>query len=73
MIDSLVKSGPEASVNIVADDGKTYALRLSLNGFAGAHDAMAALAKQKASRRRSRRPRPQPRRQEEIGTDKPVQ
>jgi len=43
-----VKSGPQATVNIVADDGKSYALRFSLNGFSGAHDAMAALAKQKA-------------------------
>jgi invasion protein IalB len=49
MIDSLVKSGPDASLNIVADGGKTYALRLSLNGFAGAHDSMSTLAKQKAS------------------------
>jgi invasion protein IalB len=43
-----VKSGPQASVNIVADDNKPYALRFSLNGFAGAHDAMAGLARQKA-------------------------
>lgn len=47
-IDDLAKSGPSASVNIVADDGKPYALKFSLNGFAGAHDSMAALAKQKA-------------------------
>ena len=44
-----VKSGPQATVNIVADDGKSYALRFSLNGFSGAHDAMAALARQKAT------------------------
>ena len=45
-----VKSGPKATVNVVGDlDGKSYALNFSLNGFAGAHDAMAALAKQKAS------------------------
>jgi len=48
-IAGFVKSGPQASVNIVADDNKSYALRFSLNGFAGAHDAMAALAKQKAT------------------------
>jgi invasion protein IalB len=47
-VDDLAKSGPQASVNIVADDGKPYALKFSLNGFAGAHDAMAGLAKQKA-------------------------
>ena len=49
VIDSLAKSGPDATVNIVADGGKAYALRLSLNGFAGAHDSMSALARQKAS------------------------
>jgi len=45
----LAKSGPQATVNIIADDSKPYALRFSLNGFSGAHDAMAALAKQKAT------------------------
>ena len=44
----LAGAGTSASVNIVADDGKPYALKFSLNGFAGAHDAMAGLAKQKA-------------------------
>lgn len=44
----LAGAGNSASVNIVADDGKPYALKFSLNGFAGAHDAMAGLAKQKA-------------------------
>jgi invasion protein IalB len=44
----LSKSGPEATVNIVADDGKPYGLRFSLNGFASAHDTMSGLAKQKA-------------------------
>lgn len=48
MIASLSRSGPDASINIVADDGKSYALKFSLNGFASAHDAMAALAKEKA-------------------------
>jgi invasion protein IalB len=49
IIDSLSKSGPQGTVNIVADGGKAYALRFSLNGFAAAHEAMAGLAKQKAS------------------------
>ena len=49
IVDSLAKSGPEATVNIVADGGKSYALRFSLNGFAGAHDSMSGLAKQKAT------------------------
>jgi invasion protein IalB len=48
MIASLAKSGPNASVNIVADDGKAFPIKLSLNGFAGAHDAMAQMAKTKA-------------------------
>ena len=48
-IAGFVKSGPQATVNIVSDDGKGYALRFSLNGFSAAHDAMAALAKQKAT------------------------
>ena len=48
MVASVAKSGPDASVNIVADDGKSYALKFSLNGFAAAHDSMAALAKEKA-------------------------
>jgi invasion protein IalB len=48
-IAGFVKSGPKATVNVVGDlDNKSYALNFSLNGFAGAHDAMAALAKQKA-------------------------
>jgi invasion protein IalB len=49
MIDAMAKSGPQASMNIVADNGRSFALRFSLNGFAGAHDAMSALARQKAS------------------------
>ena len=49
VINGMAKSGPEATVNIVADGGKSYALRFSLNGFAGAHDDMQGLARQKAS------------------------
>jgi invasion protein IalB len=48
-VDSLAKSGPEATVNIVADGGKPFALRFSLNGFAGAHESMSGLARQKAT------------------------
>jgi invasion protein IalB len=48
MVASLAKSGPNASVNIVGDDGKSFAVKFSLNGFAAAHDAMSALAKAKA-------------------------
>jgi invasion protein IalB len=48
MVASIGKSGPDASVNIVSDDGKGYSIRLQLDGFASAHDAMAQLAKEKA-------------------------
>jgi len=48
MVASIAKSGPDASVNIVADDGKAYAIKISLDGFAAAHDSMASLAKEKA-------------------------
>jgi invasion protein IalB len=48
MVASIAKSGPEATVNIQSDDGKTFNINLSLNGFASAHDAMSVLAKSKA-------------------------
>jgi invasion protein IalB len=48
MVASIAKSGPDASVNIVADDGKAFAIKISLDGFAGAHDAMTQMAKEKA-------------------------
>jgi len=48
VIESLAKSGPEAKVNIVADNGKSYGLRFYLKGFSAAHDAMVSQAKAKA-------------------------
>ena len=48
LIESLAKSGTAAKVNIVADNGKTYALNFSLKGFAAAHDNMVAQARAKA-------------------------
>jgi invasion protein IalB len=48
MIDALNKSGPAAKINIVADNGKAYALNFSLKGFAAAHDDMVAQARAKA-------------------------
>jgi len=48
MIASLVKAGPDAKVNIWADNGKSYGLKFSLKGFAQAHDDMVAQAKAKA-------------------------
>lgn len=47
-VESLAKSGANARVRIVADGGKPFDLRFSLNGFAAAHDAMAAQAREKA-------------------------
>ena len=49
IMDGMAKSGPKATVNIVADNGKPFALLFSLNGFSGAHDAMSGLARQKAT------------------------
>jgi invasion protein IalB len=48
MIESLAKSGPDAKVNIVGDNGKTYSLKFSLKGFSAAHDDMVSQAKAKA-------------------------
>ena len=47
-IDQLSHGGDTAMVKITADDGKNYDLKLSLNGFAAAHDSMTELARQKA-------------------------
>ena len=48
MVAALAKSGPEAKLNIVGDNGKSYALQFSLKGFAAAHDDMVAQARAKA-------------------------
>jgi invasion protein IalB len=48
MIEALAKSGPEAKLNIVGDNGKSYGLQFSLKGFAAAHDDMVAQARAKA-------------------------
>ena len=48
MIEALTKSGPEAKINIVGDNGKTYSIRFSLKGFAAAHDDMVSQARVKA-------------------------
>ena len=40
MVEALSKSGPAAKLNIVADNGKNFALTFSLKGFAAAHDDM---------------------------------
>jgi invasion protein IalB len=50
IIGSLAKSGPQGSIDVQADNGKVFSLRFSLNGFAGAHDAMSGLARQKSSK-----------------------
>lgn len=48
MIDALAKSGSDAKVNIVAYNGKSYALTFSLKGFSAAHDEMVSEARAKA-------------------------
>ena len=58
IINSLTKSGPDGSLNIVADNGKAFALKFSLNGFAGAHDAMTSLAKDKVNKGAAAAPAP---------------
>jgi invasion protein IalB len=47
-VEAIAKSGPDAKINIVGDDGKSYALKFSLKGFASAHDDMVAQARAKA-------------------------
>jgi invasion protein IalB len=48
LVAALSKSGPAAKVNVVADNGKNYALAFSLKGLAAAHDEMVTKAKAKA-------------------------
>jgi invasion protein IalB len=48
LVEALAKSGPEAKLNIVGDNGKSYGLQFSLKGFAAAHDVMVAQARAKA-------------------------
>lgn len=48
LIDQLSHAGDSAMVKVKADDGKNYDLKVSLNGFSGAHDSMTGQAKQKA-------------------------
>jgi invasion protein IalB len=48
MVEALAKSGPESKVNIVGDNGKAYAIKLSLKGFSAAHDEMVSQARVKA-------------------------
>lgn len=48
MIEALAKSGPDAKVNIVGDNGKTYSIKFSLKGFSAAHDDMVSQARVKA-------------------------
>ena len=48
MIGALAKSGPDAKVNIVAENGKVYGIKISLKGFSAAHDEMVSQARVKA-------------------------
>jgi invasion protein IalB len=48
LVEGLAKSGEQAKLNIVGDNGKSYGLQFSLKGFAAAHDDMVAQARAKA-------------------------
>jgi invasion protein IalB len=48
LVDGLNKSGPEAKINLVADNGKAYGIKFSLKGFSAAHDDMVSQARAKA-------------------------
>jgi len=50
MVEALVKSGPDAKLNIFADGGKSYGLKFSLKGFSAAHDDMVSQARAKAKK-----------------------
>jgi invasion protein IalB len=47
-IASLSRSGKDAKVKIVADSGRSFDLKFSLNGFSAAHDYMVEQARTKA-------------------------
>jgi invasion protein IalB len=47
-IANLSKSGPNGKIKVVADNGKSVELNLSLKGFSAAHDSMAEQARAKA-------------------------
>jgi invasion protein IalB len=48
LVEGLAKASGSGKINIVADNGKAYALNFSLKGFAAAHDDMVSQAKAKA-------------------------
>lgn len=50
LVEAVAKSSGAAKVNVVGDDGKTYAIKFSLKGFAQAHDDMVSQAKAKATK-----------------------
>lgn len=58
LVASVAKSAGDGKVNVVGDDGKTYAIKFSLKGFAQAHDDMVAQAKAKATKTPAAAPAP---------------
>lgn len=48
LVEALARSSGTGKLNVVGDNGKTYALTFSLKGFAQAHDDMVTQAKAKA-------------------------
>jgi invasion protein IalB len=49
IVEGMAKSGPQAKLNIVGDNGKSYGLQFSLKGFSAAHDDMVAQARAKSA------------------------
>ena len=50
VVEGLARSSGSGKINVVATDGKKYALNFSLKGFVAAHDDMASQAKAKAAK-----------------------
>jgi invasion protein IalB len=50
LVEAVAKSSGDGKINVVGDDGKTYAFKFSLKGFAAAHDDMVSQAKAKATK-----------------------
>jgi invasion protein IalB len=48
LVEALAKATTDAKINIVADNGKSFAIPLSLKGFSAAHDDMVTQARAKA-------------------------
>ena len=50
IVDQLSHGGDNAMVRIAGDDGKNYEVKLSLAGFAAAHDSMSEQARERVAK-----------------------